>query len=175
MTLGDRLVNLHSINIEFGIWAETPFTAESECQVGPLLYKDGHLINEEEFVGTVKQLLPTHGRIIPFKMYPGNDRPYNVGGSIHYRGGVSVTAELIYDHLIDILPVNLSISISEIEEWLEFQRDNYLFVASGSTEENEDADYYLRFRDTLLAASIAEIIAKAEKDRRKVYRDKDNR
>ena len=56
MRLQDRLANLSTPETQWGIWADAPFTADSESRIGQTQFENGGLLDEKEFVGTLYSL-----------------------------------------------------------------------------------------------------------------------
>ena len=58
MRLSQRLATLEASEIvnDFGIWAEAPFTEDSESRIGRTQFENGGLLDEKQFVCTLASL-----------------------------------------------------------------------------------------------------------------------
>ena len=57
-TLKATIAELNAIDPSCGIWAESPFTAESRCRIGQIQFKNSGKLDDMEFVGTLANLSP---------------------------------------------------------------------------------------------------------------------
>ena len=56
MKLKDRLMQLSSIESNWGIWAEAPFSENSDSRVGQIQFENGGLLDDKQPVGTLESL-----------------------------------------------------------------------------------------------------------------------
>ena len=56
MRLQQRLENLSTSETQWGIWADAPFTADSESRIGQTQFENGGLLDSKVFVGTLYSL-----------------------------------------------------------------------------------------------------------------------
>ena len=51
MNLKDRLLNISTVESNWAVYADTPFSESSETRIGQMQFKNGGLLDENEIVG----------------------------------------------------------------------------------------------------------------------------
>ena len=60
MNLKDRLININTVEANWAIYADIPFSEDSETRIGQTQFENGGLLDKKEIVGTFENL---HDRI----------------------------------------------------------------------------------------------------------------
>ena len=162
MKLKDRLMKLSSVDSQWGIWADAPFTAESESRVGQIQFENGGLLDDKEFVGRLDIF---NFDVCEIRLAWSEIRDGAAYGidAIALSGDPHISGQNLIDMIEEEIEddVDLIASAEDIEAWVEAADEgNNLDVAEGP-----GILYHLEYESFDLETEIEEAIAEAEENR----------
>ena len=155
-------MKLSSIDPQWGIWADAPFSAESESRVGQTQFENGGLLDDKEFVGPLDIF---NFDICEIRLAWSEIRDGAAYGidAIAMSGDPHISGQNLIDMIEGEIEddVNLIATAEEIEAWVEAADEgNNLDVAEGP-----GILYHLEYESFDLETEIEEAIAEAEENR----------
>ena len=163
MKLKDRLMNISSIDNQWGIYADAPFTADSDSRVGQTQFENGGLIDDKEFVGTLDSFNFEVCEISLGWSEIRDGAAYGVD-SVVISGDPHISA----GNLIDMIEADIDedakviVSVDEIAAWLEDEdkEGKPLDVA-----ETENCLWHLAYEDLDVEQQVDDAIEEVEENR----------
>ena len=168
MKLRDRIAKLSTISTTFGIWADAPFTDDSDSRVGQTQFENGGLLDEKEFVGTLENLCPDVCEWTVIWTTVMDTAGY--GESSHVistepAADADYLLEIIADHIRDEVEpeAELTVTSKELQQWIEGDKVDSIAVAESGSTVNGFL-WELEYTD-ILEIELDNIIADAEEER----------
>ncbi|MCY3744496.1 MAG: hypothetical protein OXH00_26060 [Candidatus Poribacteria bacterium] len=163
MKLKDRLMNLSSIESQWGIWADAPFTADSDSRVGQTQFENGGLLDDKEFVGTLDSFNFEVCEISLGWSEIRDGAAYGID-SVIISGDPHISAE----NLVDMIESNIDedaaviVSVDEVAAWLD---DDDKEGCNLDVAEAGDCVWHLSFEDLDVQQQVEDAIDEAEENR----------
>ena len=163
MNLKDRLMNLASIESDWGIWADAPFTEESDSRVGQIQFENGGLLDDKEFVGLLDAFNFEVCEISIGWSEVRDGAAYGVD-SVVISGDPHISAENLRSMIEENIneDAEVVVSVSEIAEWLEDEdkEGKPIDVATA-----HDCLWHLAYEDLDVEIQVKDAIEEAEENR----------
>lgn len=185
MRLEERLQNLNSIDNQWAIYADAPFTVNSESRIGQTQFEKGGVLDDKEFVGTLESLTPEYENA-KIELHWGEISEGGAHGidSIEIDGwfpnSVQKTLDVILSYIEDgefkdVYPA-AELQKEVLEKWVQsFIEDpnappDDLYNDDIYRETVSDAYWFLRYLPIEILESPEEIIDRAEEARQERIR-----
>ena len=161
MKLKDRLMRFSSIENQWGIWADAPFSPDSDSRLGQTQFENGGLLDDKEFVGTLDLFNFDVCEISLGWSEVRDGAAYGVD-SVVISQDPHVSPENLKDLIQRDIDVDASLLVSEgdIEDWLGGKKSDNLDVA-----ETIDCLWHLSYEDLDIEIQVDAAIEAAEENR----------
>lgn len=165
MKLKDRLMNLSSIDSQWGIWADAPFTEDSESRVGQLQFENGGLLDDKEYVGCLDEFDFEACEILLAWSEIRDGAAFGTD-NVLLSNDPHISAENLLDLIAGSIDADakISVGVSEIEAWEAGDRIENLDVAEAGSHVSGRL-YHLKYEEYDRDTEIYEAIKEAEEDR----------
>ena len=184
MRLEERLQNLNAIDNQWAIYADAPFTVNSESRIGQTQFEKGGVLDDKEFVGTLESLSPDYEQA-KIEIFWGEieDSVANGIDSCEidwYPDSVQKTLDVILSYIEDgefkdVYPA-AELQKEVLEKWVQsFIEDpnatpDDLYNDDLYKETVSDAYWFLRYTPMEILETPEEIIDRAEESRQERLR-----